>query len=140
MEIAKWLVALVAVFNFGGFVADALVPGTAKQHLWNPHWPPHAKFHNGQTMLMGIFGGLLSLAILFGTRPLTVPLLLLAAAVAASYFIAMALAPLFPGTGWTDPEFVAETPRPLGLAPQQLVTYLLCAIVLLAVALALFSR
>lgn len=36
MDIAKYLIAFVAVFNFGGFVADALVPATAKQHLWNP--------------------------------------------------------------------------------------------------------
>ena len=19
-------------------------------HIYNPHWPPHAKFHNGQTL------------------------------------------------------------------------------------------
>lgn len=140
MELAKWLVAIVAVFNFGGLVADALVPETARQHLWNPLWPPHAKFHNGQTMLMGIFGGSVSLTILFGGQPLTLPLFLCAACTAASYFVAMALAPLFPGTAWTDPEFVAETPRPLGLAPQQLVTYVLCAVVLLALAIALLAR
>ncbi|KAF7859745.1 hypothetical protein EAF04_008824 [Stromatinia cepivora] len=23
-------------------------------HIYNPRWPPHAKFHNGQTMSMGI--------------------------------------------------------------------------------------
>ena len=140
MEIAKWLIAFVAVFNFGGLVADALVPATAKQHLWNRNWPPHAKFHNGQTMLMGIFGGLLSLAILFAARPLTLPLFLLAAGTAASYFVSMALAPLFPGTEWIDPEFASETSRPLGLAPQQLVTYVLCAIVLAAVTLAVRSH
>lgn len=136
MEIARWLIALVAVFNFGGVVADAVVPGTARQHLWNPRWPPHAKFHNGQTMLMGVFNGSLALVILFASHPLTLRALLIAGAVAASYFVAMAFAPLFPGTGWTDPEFVAETPRPLGLAPQQLVTYVLCAVVLTAVLLA----
>ena len=140
MEIAKWMIALVAVFNFGGFVADAVVPATAKQHLWNPNWPPHAKFHNGQTMLMGFFGGGLALAILFGSKPLTLPLFLLAAAVAASYFVAMALAIVFPGTAWTDPEFMAETPQPVGLAPQQLVTYVLCTVVVVAVALALLSH
>ena len=53
MLIAKWIITLIAVFNFGGLVADALVPATAKQHLWNPRCPQHAKFHNGQTMLMG---------------------------------------------------------------------------------------
>ena len=136
MEIAKWLIALVAVFNFGGFVADAIVPATAKQHLWNPAWPRHAKFHNGQTMLMRMFGGLLSLAILFGARPLTLPMFLLSAGIAASYFVSMAIAPVFPGTGWIDPEFVGETGRPLGLAPQQLVTYVLCAVLLVAVVLA----
>ena len=140
MEIAKWLIAVVAVFNFGGLVADALVPATARQHLWNPNWPPHAKFHNGQTMVMGILGGLLSLAILFGARPLTLPLFLLAAGTATSYFVAMALAPLFPGTEWIDPEFASETGRPLGLAPQQLVTYVLCAIVLAAITLAALSH
>lgn len=140
MEIAKWIVAFVAVFNFGGIVADALVPATAKQHLWNPRWPPHAKFHNGQTMLMGIFSGAISLAILFGSRSLTLPLFLIAAAVAGNYFIAMVFAPAFPGTSWLDPEFRAETGHPLGLAPQQLVSYGLCGLLLLAVGLAVFGR
>ena len=140
MEVAKYIVAFVAVVNFGGFVADALVPPVAKQHLWNPLWPPHAKFHNGQTMLMGIIGGSLSLAILFGSQSLTLPLFLIAAAVAANYFVAMAFAPIFPGTAWSDPEFEAETGRPLGLAPQQLVSYVLCGAVLVAVALAVSAR
>ena len=138
MQSAKWIIALVAVFNFGGFVADALVPATAKQHLWNPRWPLHAKFHNGQTMLMGILGGATSLVVLFTFRPLTLPLFLIAASISASYFVAMVLAPLFPGTDWTDPEYESETGRPLGLAPQQLVSYVVCGLVLLAVSLALF--
>ena len=140
MQIAKWIIVLIAVFNFGGLVADALVPVTARQHLWNPRWPPHAKFHNGQTMLMGILGGSISLAILFGFRPLTLSLFLLAAATASNYFVAMVWVPVFPGTDWTDPEFAAETGRPLGLAPQQLVSYVVCGLALLAVSLALFKR
>ncbi len=139
MNYAKWIIAFVAVFNVGGFIADAIVPSTAKQHLWNPAWPPHAKFHNSQTMLMGIFGCMLSLAILFGVQQLTLPLFLIAAGIAASYFIAMALAPVFPGTAWTDPEFVAQTARPLGLAPQQLVTYMLCGLVIAAIILAIWA-
>ncbi len=140
MELSKYIIAFVAVFNFGGLVADALVPATAKQHLWNPRWSSHAKFHNGQTMLMGVFGGLLSLALLFGSQPLTLPIFLIAAATAASYFVSMAFAPVFPGTAWIDPEFSAEAARPLGLAPQQLVTYVLCALVLIAIVLALSGR
>lgn len=61
---------------------------------------------------------------------------LFATVAAASYFVSMALAPIFPGTAWTDPEFEAETSKPAGLAPQQLVTYAVCVIVLIAIALA----
>ena len=47
---------------------------------------------------------------------------------------AMAVAPFFPGTAGSDPEFAGLAGRPLGLAPQQLVTYGLCTLVLVAVA------
>ena len=133
MEIARYLIAFVAVFNFGGLVADAIVPATARQHLFNPNWPPHAKFHNAQIMLMGLVSGTLSLAILFGTPSLTLPMFLLAAATAANYFVTMALAPLFPKTAWTDPEFASGTPRPLGFAPQQLISYVICGLVIIAI-------
>ena len=90
-------------------------------------------------MLMGIIGGALSLAILFVSQPLTLPLFLIAAVIAGSYFFAMAFAPAFPGTDWIDPEFAATTGRPLGLAPQQLVSYGLCGLVVIAVVLAVFT-
>ncbi len=51
MIIAKSIVAFVAVYGHGGLVFDAFLPATARQHLWNPNWAPHAKIHNGQTML-----------------------------------------------------------------------------------------
>jgi hypothetical protein len=140
MQIAKWIIAFIAIVNYGGFVADALVPATAKQHLRNPRWPPHAKFHNGQTMLMGIFNGSISLITLFRFHTLTLPMFLFAAAFAANYFVAMVLTPLFPGTGWTDPEFQAETRRALRLAPQQLIAYVICGLALLAVSLAVLQR
>ena len=117
MEIARYLIAFVAVFNFGGLVADAIVPATSRQHLFNPSWPPHAKFHNAQTMLMGLVSGTLSLAILFGTPSFTLPVLLLAAVIAANYFMTMALAPLFPKTAWMDPEFALGTPPATRLGP-----------------------
>ena len=129
MEIARWILAFVAVYQFGGFIADAVVPSTARQHLWNPRWPPHAKFHNAQTMLTGIFGGLLTLYILFGFGPLTRPMLFLGAIPAAMYWLTMALAPLFPGTAWYDPEFKNASARPGGFSPQQILTYALLALV-----------
>ena len=132
MEIAKWMVAGVAVFNFGGYVADALIPFVARQHLYNKNWPPHAKFHNGQTMLLGMGLGLLSLYVLFGSGPLTLARFYLAAAMAGLYFVSMLFAPIFPGTAWVDPEFVAETPMPLGLHPQKFVAYVVCILLVLA--------
>ena len=140
MVVAKWMITLVAVYNFGGFLYDAVLPNTARMHLRNTAWPPHAKFHNGQTMLLGMLLGSLALTILFGAHPLGRPTILVAAAVAGIYFIAMALAPLFPGTAWVDPEFVASVPKPLGLNPQQLVTYVLCAILVAAVTIAMVAR
>jgi hypothetical protein len=97
MAIAKWLVAIVAVYCYGGVLADAVIPSTARMHQRNPGWPPHAKFHNGQTILIGILTGTLSLVLLFGVRPLTMPWFLTATAAASLYWLGLIFAPLFPG-------------------------------------------
>ncbi len=88
---------------------------------------------------MGLVSGTLSLVILFGTPSLTLPVFLVAAAIAGNYFVATALAPLFPRTAWTGPEFAAGTPRPLGLVRQQLITQVLCGLVQIAIVLAAFA-
>lgn len=90
-------------------------------------------------MLMGIGLGLLSLVILFAFRPLTLPLFTLATATAGLYFVSMLLAPLFPGTAWIDPEFKSETPTPLGLHPQKLVSLVVCSLLLVALVIAYTS-
>ena len=140
MAIAKWIVALVAVYGFGGVLADFVVPFTARMHMKNPHWPPHAKFHNGHTMLMGVFAGTLSLVCLFAVHPLTRPWFFAGAAAASLYWVGLAFAQLFPGTAWIDPQFAAEVSHPLGLDPQQLLGYILCLLLLVAVGLALLVR
>ena len=136
MFIAKYIVAFVAVYGFGGVLFDAVLPATARQHLWNPAWPPHAKFHNGQTMAFGVFNGVLAVAVLFLFRPLTLPVFFVGVAVAASYWVTLLGAQFFPGTAWHDPEFAAVTPRPLGQNPQALVSYLLLGLLGVAVLLA----
>lgn len=100
---------------------------------------PGAAFHNGQTMILGLLLGTLALVILFTVQPLTLPTFLIAAAVAGVYFLAMALAPLFPGTLWVDPEFEGVVPRRFGLNPQQFITYVLGAFWALAVIIAVVS-
>jgi len=60
MEAARWLVVFVALVTaIGGLLADYFIPWSGRQHIKNPAWPPHAKFHNGQTILMGLALGVL---------------------------------------------------------------------------------
>ena len=140
MEAAHWLIAVVAVVTAaGGLTADYFIPWSARQHLKNPAWTPHAKFHNGQAVLMGFGLGVLALVILFGGQTADFERLVLAAVITSIYWDCLLVAPIFPGTAWTDPEFEAITPRPLGLHPQQLIGYGLLAILLAAVVLASLS-
>ena len=111
------MIVFVAVITAGGgLAADWLVPFGAKQHLKNPLWKPHAKFHNAQGILMGFLQGVLTIGLLFAA-PLSMATILIAALIASLYWDALMAAPIFPGTAWVDPEFDAETPRPLGLHP-----------------------
>ena len=53
-KIGKGLLTIVALIT-------GIVPYVAdwnETHIYNPKWPPHAKFHNGQTMVMGSLLGL----------------------------------------------------------------------------------
>ncbi|GAA0942758.1 DUF6640 family protein [Pseudonocardia zijingensis] len=103
---ARGLVGLIAAGTaVGALVVDAVIPETARQHMRNPRWPAHAKFHNAQYIVMSaVLGGI-------GLRLLTSPNgdpdrnRVLAAAIVSVPHVGMFGAAAFPGTALSDEEF-----------------------------------
>jgi hypothetical protein len=98
--IGRLLISLVAVFTaVSPYLADWNVT-----HIYNPAWPPHAKFHNAQTMVLGTILGFLSIYCLWFRKGITKQQKLNEATVLASlYWLAQLPATFFPGTALTDP-------------------------------------
>ena len=87
-------------------------------HIHNDRWPPHAKFHNAQTLSMG---ALLAGASLFFTWRRTGGVranLLPAVGFGSLYWVSQAMAFAFPGVAWTDPHLLKPGQR-LDQFPQQ---------------------
>lgn len=121
----KVLVSIVSLVTiFGAFMFD-----WDQTHIFNPHWPPHAKFHNGQTMSMGVCLGILSLWLLWRKIKITSFEFNLAVAIASLYWITQASAIFYPGTDFFDPETV-NLPRShvLGLPIQVVLQIVLYAL------------
>ncbi|MBX9952642.1 MAG: hypothetical protein K2Y39_25940 [Candidatus Obscuribacterales bacterium] len=127
------LVSLVTIF--GAFIFD-----WDETHIFNPNWPPHAKFHNGQTMSMGVCLGILSLWLLWRKKKISNFDFGLAVAIASLYWITQASAILYPGTDFFDPNTV-NLPRShaLGLPIQVVLQIALYSFLGSAVAIRLIS-
>lgn len=101
LTIGKLLMSLVAVFTIiSPFLAD-----WNETHIFNQHWPPHAKFHNAQTMTLAVLLGSAALLFLWRRRGVgfeLFPTLLFV----TFYWISQVPAFAFPGVGWTDPELL----------------------------------
>lgn len=135
IPIEKILVSAVALVTiFGAFMFD-----WDKTHIFNPNWPPHAKFHNGQTMSMGVALGLLTLWLVWRKVIVSKFEFNLAVLIASLYWITQATARLYPGTAFFDPDTV-NLPRShvLGLPVQVALQIVLYS--LLGTAFALKSR
>lgn len=102
----KLLISLNALpLIFGAWAADFNAT-----HVFNPNWPPHAKFHNGQTMFFATFVGLLALLFLWRRMwDLTERQALNIAAIFSTiYFFTQFGAYFVPGMALRDPQFQTE--------------------------------
>jgi hypothetical protein len=115
------------VTMFGALLADVVVPDLAAQHAFNDAWPPHAKFHDAQYVVMSILLGAIGLALVARNQ------LLWAAAMLSTPWLGMLGALLFPGTATYDPEFADDTVFILGLHGQVFLALVLLAALLTAV-------
>ena len=104
--VGKTLVSATAVAQMiGPFVFDF-----NETHIYNPSWPPHAKFHNAQTMSSGVALSAATLVNLW--RPGSGRVGLDAAALSASvYWVSQLSAFFYPGTASVDPPAKDEWPQ-----------------------------
>ena len=106
------IISLVAISNsLSPYIADF-----NNTHVYNPNWPPHARFHNGQTMSLGLVLGLTTLyfawrpalsSITF-TKVMVKDSMFSAAVVGSLYWITGISAALYPGAKFLDPEFIGS--------------------------------
>ena len=102
-----------------------------RTHIYNAHWPPHAKFHNAQTMAMAVVLAVASLFFVWRKRGDRSTNVLAAAILAAMYWVTQALANLYPGVAWTDPEFLKAGQTLNDVAPQLILDPIVLAVVFL---------
>lgn len=100
-SIGKLLISIVALMTaFGSYIFD-----WNETHIFNSKWPPHAKFHNAQTMALGTMLGLLGLYFLWFRKGNKQHTLQLAVLFSALYWLGQVAASVFPGTALADPDF-----------------------------------
>lgn len=132
----RMLLILVAVATlFGALIADALGPGAA-QHLDNPSWPPHAKFHDAQYIVMSMLLAGIALVVLSQRAIDRFATVGIAAAILSTPWLGMLGALLFPGTSMLDPEFDEPSAYVVGVHPQILVAVGILLVLAIAVAVA----
>jgi hypothetical protein len=105
MPIGRSLLRTVALATaVGGFAAD-----WNRTHLFNPAWPPHARFHDAMTIGLGALLGGAGLVVLRGDPPQDD--VVLGAALPAMFWSAMGASFAFPGAEGMQAEFPELVPR-----------------------------
>ncbi|WP_181306794.1 DUF6640 family protein [Rufibacter sp. XAAS-G3-1] len=99
------LQAVAAFTTVGGFLMD-----WNKTHLFNPNWPPHAKFHDAMTILSGTLLGSTSLYFLQKKDGDPEMNLKVGTMLPAIFYLAQAGSFTFPGAEGMDAEFPEKIP------------------------------
>ncbi|KAK1526744.1 hypothetical protein CPAR01_13272 [Colletotrichum paranaense] len=87
---------------FGAYMAD-----WNETHIHNPRWPPHAKFHNAQTMTLSLILGMATLFFTWRTNTsaeMSKESFRIAGFMGSIYWVAGWASLLYPGTSGLDPE------------------------------------
>jgi hypothetical protein len=92
----------------------------SKTHIYNTNWPPHAKFHNAQTMAMAVVLAIASLYFAWRKGGDASTNVLAAAILGAVYWVTQGLANFYSGVGWTDPEFLRAGETLNDISPQMI--------------------
>ena len=99
----------------GGVIAD-----WNRTHLFNPSWPPHAKFHDAMTICLGVFLGATSLFLLRRRGSDVSSSLPLGTLLPGFFWLSQLLSFAFPNTGGLDAEFPELVPRVAGVPLNEL--------------------
>ncbi|MEU2255250.1 DUF6640 family protein [Nocardia xishanensis] len=131
LSAARILAVLVALATMiGALLADFVIPAGAAQHLRNDAWPPHAKFHDAQYIVLSILLGAVALTLLVRRGGGARSRVWTACAILATPWLGLLGAILFPGTAVHDPEF--DNVSIIGLHPQVLLAAILLTLLLIA--------
>jgi len=88
-----------------GLTVGAHRADLSKSHLFNDRWPPHAKFHTGQTLSMSALLSLLTIFFAWRKTSDQREAVLATAGFASAYWVTQATAISYPNTDFCDPEF-----------------------------------
>ena len=106
------LTSVAALTTVGGFVAD-----WNRTHLFNPDWPPHARFHDALTIALGTSLGACGLYFLLvgGRGKDSEGDLALGALLPSIFWVAQGASFAFPGAEGFESEFPEKVPRVKGV-------------------------
>ena len=105
------LTSAAALTAVGGFLAD-----WNRTHLFNPEWPPHARFHDAMSIALGTLLGTCGLYFLLRRRGKDPQAdLALGALLPSLFWVAQGASFAFPGAEGLEAEFPGMVPRVKGV-------------------------